>query len=301
MQGFAAPYTPISTLARQPRTAQASSLVGPLRDHPGLASDGFAQMQKKQPQPEPEYVHIENVDYQNYKYKKGGEKSFITEIPPKKPPVHIFKNKKETIEKAIQSLHIKRLYIGEESPDESADGRMGKRSGSMHDFEKSLETAKHQAALEDYNLKRVEDHKRELEKESVEMMKNNPPPASQRSGRSRGQNKPGLNLMSNRPMTTEQFGGYSGPTSFDYFRKTFMKEFKIDADVKLKGKSSSLKNKILRQEFLHYSDVSQRYLADLCANLQDHKIEEYSYEEYKAIKSKFSNNFSWELLFMITM
>ena len=236
-----------------------------------------------------DYIHMDHLAYRNYKYHKINEKSFITDVPFRKPPVYIFKNQKETIENAIQSLHLKKVYLRGESPENTSGKSNNRRSESIHDFEKTLETVKQQQ-LEDYSRSRAERKKKELEIQSLELnnVKKQPSASRTHSNNFYTLSTPQLH---NRPITS---GEDTVPSirNFDYFRKTHMKEYGGSmSGENLRVKSSALKHKLLRQEFEYYSKLTQRHLEDINNNLQDQRLEAYSYEEYKVLKYKFSTFF----------
>ena len=66
--------------------------------------------------------------------------------------------------------------------------------------------------------------------------------------------------------------------NFDHFRRSYMKEFKFEPKEPLVGKSLSQKNKMIRQEFLYLSDITQHFLEDMNNELQDHKLDDRSEE-----------------------
>lgn len=233
------------------------------------------------------FIHIGHVDYQNYKYQTG-EKSFVTDIPAKRMPINVFYNKTETIENAIQSLHVQRLYLQDENSKFQEGNKtndllkLPKRSNSLKEFEKSLGMAKLKQ-LEDYNFKKFEQQKRQTERKLFEKNKNrNIHTSQQNSKEAIGMNP----MLSNYP--TENDGKISNIKIFDYFRKIHVKDFNFEIDGRYKGVNLSLRKNLLRQEFLYYSEVSRRFFDDLSAILQDRTYGGYSYDDYKVLTSNFS-------------
>ena len=278
----------VDKLHRPAHTSQAQRMVVTAKDPNSRKGAGvrYNPPQRTHQSADSDYIHMDHLAYRNYKYHKINEKSFITDVPFRKPPVYIFKNNKETIEKAIQNLHLKKLYLREESPEYTNEKALGRRTGSIHDLEKTLETAKQQQ-LEDYSRQKAERKKKELENQSVQL--DHAKKVAQGS-KTHSNNFYTLStpVLHQRPITSGKDDARS-LKSFDSYRKTQIKGFGGTlAGDNLKVKSSALKTKLLREEFDYYSKLTKQFLEEVNDNLQDQKLEAYSYEEYKLLKHKFS-------------
>lgn len=288
MQGFLGTQSQKATTERKPHTSQAemmrpkSQLMNVLEK-----KDSVAQSQGENTA----YLQFNRTDYLNYKFPKAVNRNYITEMPPKKAFVHIFQNKRETLEKAIQDLQIKRLHFKDDFVDNEVlevkvKGMKGmKRSSSVQHFRKSVELARiHQVE----NSAHVEEEKKNQTKRSRKESQS----VSQNMMEAKaGDETAVLDSEIGQQVVTGEPNKLKIVDNPEYFRKTYIKEFKIGPDGRYNGNNPSLKNKLLKQEFNYYSELTQRLLDDLSSNLQQQALGIYSYEEYKVLKSNFSKIF----------
>lgn len=235
-----------------------------------------------------EFIHLDHIDYKNYKYQPG-EKSYVLSIPAKKLPVRVFHNQTETIENAIERLHIQRLYMRNEDsniPQDFLGVEKVKRSSSLNEFEKTLGMAKLKQ-LEEFNLQQLAKQRKQAERESFAMNKIRNISQQNCKDTVVARAHPTMNQSTSSFQKTVR---NSPIKHLDYFRKTHFKEFKFGSDGEVMGSDSSTRKQLLRQEFLYYSEVSRRFLEDLGTVLHDRhdrRVNGYSLEDYKELASKY--------------
>ena len=235
------------------------------------------------------YFHIEHISYKNYKYHKEFERSLTPDIPVRKPLLVRFQNRGETIEKAIQSLHIKKLYLREESSRSTTRIRTARKTESLLDFQNTLESVKLQQ-IENHNQFVSDNRRREVRGQSTHK-------------RAQRKQHSGLQQTTSTQTFEKPFlivANSQQPSIRDpeHFKKMFAIQFQHNfRDEDNESFDSGQKDKLIEQEFQHYSKLTQKFLEELEIQLQDQQLTTtYTNEEYRLSKPRCGSQLSFEIL-----